>query len=60
MTREEGAIGECMEFSDGKVVVRTLLEHDQTLTVCESRDTAIVMFNGDGKTQFTFTEELRS
>ena len=57
MVREEGPIGEGIELSDGKVVVQN---NTGTLVICEDRDTAILMHNADGKTQFTFTEELRS
>ena len=56
LQREEGPIGEGIEFSNGQVVV---LSNAGTMVTCNDRDTAILMHNADGKTQFTFTEELR-
>jgi len=57
MTRPEGPIGEGIEFSDGQVVVQN---NTGTLMVCPNRDTAILLHNGDGQTQFQFTEEMVS
>ena len=57
MVREEGAIGEGIEFSNGQVVVQN---STGTLLVCPDRDTAILLHNADGQTQFQFTEEMVS
>lgn len=57
MNREEGPIGEGIEFSDGQVVVQN---NTGTLVVCRDRDTAVLLHNADGQTQFTFTEEMRA
>lgn len=58
MERDEGVIGEGIEFTGGQVAVRNVAG---SLVVCDNIDIAVTMHGGgDGKTNFTFTEELRA
>ena len=57
MVREDGPIGEGVEFTNGQVVVQNAAG---TLVVCPDRDSAILLHNADGQTQFQFTEEMIS
>lgn len=58
MERDEGVIGEGIEFSGGQVAVRNTTG---TVLLCDNIDIAVTLHGGgDGKTNFTFTEELRT